>query len=62
MAKRGRPKGSISPKMRAIKEDFIDYMHRVKPNHHMSIMAKMFRVSVPTISKWLTEGGFHRWY
>ena len=48
--------------MRAIKEDFIDYMHRVKPNHHMSIMAKMFRVSVPTISKWLTEGGFHRWY
>ena len=62
MAKRGRPKGSVSPKMQAIKEDFIDFMHRVKPNYHMSVMAKMFRVSPPTISKWLTEAGFHRWY
>jgi hypothetical protein len=48
--------------MKAIKEDFIDYMHRVKPNHSMTIMAKMFRVCPATISKWLSEAGFHRWY
>jgi hypothetical protein len=48
--------------MKAIKEDFIDFMHRVKPNYHMTVMAKMFRVSPPTISKWLDEAGFHRWY
>jgi hypothetical protein len=59
---RGRPKGSISPKMKAIKEDFIDFMHRVKPNYSMTIMAKMFRVSPATISKWINEAGFKRWF
>ncbi len=60
--KRGRPSKEARASREAIKADFIDFIHRVKPNYSMTIMAKMFRVSPATISKWIAEAGFKRWF
>jgi len=59
---RGRPKGMTKAKMAAIREDFLDYLRRCQPNRSLENMSKEFRVSPATLSKWVNEAGFKRWF
>ncbi len=53
-----RPKAE----MLKIREDFVDFVKRGQARYSIDIMAKMFRVSSVTLSKWMKEEHISRWF
>lgn len=47
--------------MKKIKAALLDYVKRCKPACSMEDLAREFKVSAPTISKWFDEEGINRW-
>lgn len=61
MAKRGRPKGSTSEKMREKKRHALSLI-AANPTLSMTVVAEHVGVSQPTVAKWFEENNLRRWY